>query len=174
MIQPEKVTDEPEKVTDQWRTPTWLFRFMDHRWGPFDIDLAADEHNTKCREYIDRETNSLIMPWKFDGITKGFCNPPFSNPAPFINKARLNTDLGFSTSLILPVALNDQWIADVFQATEIVQIVGRIRFTRPDAPGAASLRGGIQLVYFRAGDLGQPRHSLLHRDAIKHQHEREI
>jgi hypothetical protein len=101
------------KLSDEWRTPQKLFYELSKKYGPFDIDLCATKENTKCQPYYTDYLNdvynrstiiddvktdeklilSLRQIYKGDSDYFGnenivaWCNPPYSNPLPFIKKA---------------------------------------------------------------------------------------
>lgn len=70
------------KITDQWETPQWLFDKL-HKEFNFNGDLCASETNHKCVWY----TTDIF--WASSWVTNQsfFMNPPYSKPAPFIQKA---------------------------------------------------------------------------------------
>ena len=67
------------------RATTWeLFDKIAADWGPFTIDVAAAEHNTKCERYFDRQVDGLGQPWDDERV---WCNPPYSSIEPWVQKA---------------------------------------------------------------------------------------
>lgn len=84
------------KETDLWETPKDLYEELDKEFK-FDIDLCADENNSKNFNYMDDYlTNSLgyrseaiLQPGEHwtDYYVNAFMNPPYSNPKEFIRKA---------------------------------------------------------------------------------------
>lgn len=67
-----------ENPRDCWGTPLWLVRMMEARLGgPFDLDVAADRHNTRAPRYFTREMDALA-PGRSWACDRGFCNSPFS------------------------------------------------------------------------------------------------
>lgn len=69
-------------VDDRATTPEDFARF-DARWH-FTIDVAAAEHNTKCERFFDVQADGLQQPWAGERV---WCNPPYSNIRPWIEKA---------------------------------------------------------------------------------------
>ena len=72
-------------------TPDFIFEYAEEMCGnpdkdfKFDIDLAADSENTKCEKYFTKDDNAMFQDWgKYN-----WCNPPYSNIEPFIEKAIL-------------------------------------------------------------------------------------
>lgn len=86
------------KLSDEWRTPDLLFDELDLEFN-FDIDLCANEDNSKCEDFchdylknlIARKESNCIGCFQDEtrqGLIKSaFMNPPYSNPRPFIEKA---------------------------------------------------------------------------------------
>lgn len=76
-------TEKQDK--DLWATPWWVFWFAEAYFGiKFDLDVCAMAHNKKVKKYISPEQNTLITEW--DGRFC-WCNPPYSNPLPFVERA---------------------------------------------------------------------------------------
>jgi len=66
------------------RATHWTdFGPLNDRFG-FTIDVAAAAHNAKCDRYYDRDTDGLSQDWGGETV---WCNPPFSDLAPWIRKA---------------------------------------------------------------------------------------
>lgn len=145
----------PEDERDQWRTPPWLFRFLEARFGEFDVDLAADRDNALCSVWISREENALVLPWA--PLEHGFCNPPYSDITPWVEKAVAEASRGFSTTMVLPTHRNQRWAALSKFATERIEFEGRVNFLRPDGTLQKGNFGGTQVLHFRAHDLGYTR-----------------
>lgn len=69
------------KKSDQWETPQELFDELNNEFN-FTIDLCATENNTKCERFCKDYLNYFL-----NCGHRGFMNPPYSNPRPFIKKA---------------------------------------------------------------------------------------
>jgi hypothetical protein len=63
-----------------WRTAPSVFKTLDDNFGPFDCDVAADELNHLCGNWIGscHEGEYGMRNW---------CNPPFDNIGPFVDAA---------------------------------------------------------------------------------------
>ncbi len=60
--------------TDDWETPQVLFDGLNQEFR-FDVDVCADWLNTKCREYICKESDALVKDWT---VWKArWMNPPY-------------------------------------------------------------------------------------------------
>jgi phage N-6-adenine-methyltransferase len=58
---------------DVYPTPDWLYGPL-NRLLRFDLDAAADRHNTKCARFYDERANGLAQPWD---TRSPWCNPPY-------------------------------------------------------------------------------------------------
>ncbi|WP_404655940.1 phage N-6-adenine-methyltransferase, partial [Raoultella ornithinolytica] len=75
----------PDIVRDKWSTDRSLIAYMEERYGPYDLDAAAEESNTVCPKFYDEKTDCLKRWW---GKNKHvWLNPPYSFPDPFVLKA---------------------------------------------------------------------------------------
>lgn len=61
-----------------WATPWPLFRELDARLGPFDLDVCATARNAKCGKFFSPEDDGLSQVWH------GVCwmNPPYGRELP--------------------------------------------------------------------------------------------
>lgn len=94
---------------------------------PFEVDLAADAENTKCKYYYDEEANSLEQDWK--GVC--WCNPPYGRGVKaWVSKAAQETALNGACVVMLLVPRTDtQWFEIAAStANEIRFIKGRLQF----------------------------------------------
>ena len=124
-------TNTPEEERDEARTPLWLFKWLDERFH-FGVDLAATADNTLCPLYFDRAADSLEAHWHLCTST-GFLNPPYSNLGPWLLKAGRERWEGFTTVMVIPAPNGEAHTRLLFdRATEIIDIVGRVNFLRPD------------------------------------------
>lgn len=82
----------------EWETPPDLWAAIVARYGEFQLDACASEHNTKCEAFITEEENSLDTEqvWirrKFRHlgldmrVNQVYINPGFAKPAEWAVKA---------------------------------------------------------------------------------------
>lgn len=118
---------------DCWATPQYLFNWLNSVYN-FDVDLCANNDNKKCENYFNEEDNSLKQDWHMQGHkNSGFCNPPYSNIKPWINKAIKETEKGFTTVMLIPTPNGESHYHEIFvHATSITFISGRIAFYNPN------------------------------------------
>ena len=149
MPQGYKGSTTPESERDSWATPPFIFHWLDDAFI-FDVDLAASHKNKKCERYFTVDDDALNNDWHgFDSKT-GFCNPPYSNISPWINKAIQESKLGFTTVMLIPTPNGESYYNDVFEnATEIVFITGRLSFIAADGKPKSGNPKGSCVVIFR-------------------------
>lgn len=73
----------PDDDVDDRATPPTDFGPINDEFG-FTVDVAAAAHNTKCDRFYTREQDGLAQSWAGETV---WCNPPFSDLAPWIRKA---------------------------------------------------------------------------------------
>jgi len=94
--------------------------------------VCADETNYKVSKYFDEEENGLKQDW---GKYTCWCNPPYQDPMPWIEKAEEAAHLGATVVMLLPVDTSTAWFRAAFYgADEIVFLMPRVRFI--GAPGS--------------------------------------
>ena len=91
-----------------WRTPEWLFQMLSERFGPFELDAAANKKNALCAEYFDGKANGNGLTWPW--VDRTFCNPPFKQATDWVRKAWLEwNERGTRSVLVLPVGCSQAW-----------------------------------------------------------------
>lgn len=136
---------------DFWRTPDWLYNYCNALFGPFDVDLAASEKNTKCAKYITKAEDALEVNWTDYG-SNGFCNPPYSDLPPWLHRAKLeNNRFRFTSTWILPTFNGEiHWFDNVYQnaASHVINIYGRVAFWDYGDRPISGNRQGTQIVHY--------------------------
>ncbi|MBR0573383.1 MULTISPECIES: phage N-6-adenine-methyltransferase [Pasteurellaceae] len=123
--------------TDSWATPFWVICFAEVYFlncnilnnKGFGLDAAASEFNRKCKKFISKEENALNVDWTSKS-KRIWCNPPYSNPLPFIEKAITESEKGAKVVMLLNVDNSTKWFAKCVQhANKIVFVTeSRIPF----------------------------------------------
>ena len=147
---PDSTTPFDER--DERQTPPYLFWFAEFTFGKCDIDLAASFDNSLCRLFFGRGADGLLEPWH-TWEDRGWCNPPYSNIEPWIDKAIREAEQGFETIMLIPPPNGAFRDAKVFtHAHRLIFIVGRVKFPRPGAMKTSTGFQGSCLVQFGPGD----------------------
>lgn len=123
----------PKPDRDELGTPPELFDSF-HRRFQFTVDAAALPHNAKLERYWTPDDDGLKQSWTGERV---WCNPPYSNIEPWVQKARLSDC--FSV-LLLPANRTEQgwWQRQVepFRhggPLRVEFLPGRLRFLSPGA-----------------------------------------
>ena len=113
-----------------WRTPPSVFRLLNDRWGPFDIDAASDGMNSLCREY---RTPRDGPPWSVSWYGRVFVNPPFGDMGPWVDKAIEHP----GTVMLAPNCPCSPWFRKAIGAAALYLPNRRIHFWHPaEEPGS--------------------------------------
>ena len=117
-----------------WATPWPLFRELDARFGPCELDVGATERNAKCGKFFSPEDDGLSQVWH------GVCwmNPPYGRALPhWMHKAvtEVREERARRVVCLLPSRTDTRWWHQyvLCHATEIHYLRGRIRFEGADS-----------------------------------------
>lgn|SRR3990167_1430610 len=100
--------------TDSYLSDNWILKLFEGWFDP-------------CPYNDSPEINGLKIEWK----DKTFCNPPYSNPLPFIEKAIEENKKGKTIALLLKVDSSTKWFAKLIEAkAHILWINGRLRYRK--------------------------------------------
>lgn len=127
------ITAPTSKTTakQDWRTPPRLFRELERRYGPFDVDVSADATNALCARYYDRETDGLAQPW----IGANFCKPEYRDILPWVEHGiESRATVGFARAVyLLPARTGSVWFFAAYHAhCRVAFIRGRVGFCDAD------------------------------------------
>jgi hypothetical protein len=131
MKQSTSTTKASEKNSAQ--TPWWFVKSLESLIGQrFTFDACADEKTAKCDSYYsldERGEDSLSLPWG----AVNFCNPPFDNVQPFIEKAIEESYRGNSTAMLFPDTPETGHTRLAFAVADtVIRMPFRLKFLRPD------------------------------------------
>lgn len=144
-------TTSPDSTRSNWRTPDYLFNYLDLRFGPFDIDLAACESSSKCDMFYSKEINSLAQDWTIH--KRMFLNPPYDDIMPWAIKAAdtiAKAKSGTTITVVLPNDNSTAWYAKFLSgSSRVINIIsdgkrsGRISFVDAgtNKPGKGNSKG---------------------------------
>lgn len=124
---------------DYWETPWDVIKYVSDRF-PLVLDVCTDGRNAKTGLFV---TNSLIYDWHTIVTMNGggyiWCNPPYSNPAPFTDKLIETVEKGTGSVVLVNAATSSSWFHRVMNASSEVWIPeGRIAFYDPDTGSVAN------------------------------------
>ena len=89
-------------MTDNWATPKWIMKTYEN-W--FDPCIISNDQEL-------RTFDGLGSSWK----NKTFCNPPYSNPLPWVKKAIEENKKGKYIVLLLKVDCTTKWYKALIEA----------------------------------------------------------
>ena len=158
-------TATPVDEKDEWRTPLWLFRQLEQKYGPFDFDAAATRLNSMCAKYLgpgsEHGEDALLALWAALG-DRAWLNPPYSRQwlSYFIRYAHSQVfECGLaSATLLVPSTTDVRWFHDlVWDNTKnttrpgvtIEFLTPRVKFLHPDGTPSKSPSGANLVVDFR-------------------------
>lgn len=107
-------------MTDSWSTPPWLMSVFDGWFDPCPIN----------------GTGGLDCEWK----DRTYCNPPYSNPLPWVQKAIEESKQGKLVVMLLHIDFTTKWCRELLAADAHFFYSGeRLKFTTLE-PGYAANR----------------------------------
>jgi phage N-6-adenine-methyltransferase len=129
--------------SDEYGTPRQLIARLTDATddGVFSLDPAAGAEDATTRIARKRYTKSdggLKQTWTGQEIESIFCNPPYSDPEPFLQKLKLAVDPDDETAATYGIALtkadtSTQWFHDhLTKASFICFVEGRLTFAGGD------------------------------------------
>jgi site-specific DNA-methyltransferase (adenine-specific) len=129
---------------DEWETPPDLFAAL-HVEFHFTLDAAATLTNSKVARLCD---DGLVTSWENEMV---WCNPPYSNVTPWIEKAHDSQTHGGTAVMLLTVTPETQaWKANILGvAAEVRFLARRVRFHMNGVPAKASHTLPSAVVVFR-------------------------
>jgi phage N-6-adenine-methyltransferase len=117
------------------QTPPELFDPLHERFA-FTLDACALPHNAKLERYFTPEHDGLKRSWKGERV---WCNPPYSDLAPWVQKAR-ESDAELVVMLVPANRTEQRWWQDHVEPyrdrderLRVEFLRGRQRFIRYDA-----------------------------------------
>lgn len=112
---------------DDYSTPQSLFGRVCAKYGPFDLDAAASQANTKCSKFYSEHEDALTQKW--EGVV--WCNPPWKDLISWTSKALGEVRSGNADRVVmlLPVITKTRWFHEVvLPHARIEWIRGEVRF----------------------------------------------
>lgn len=139
-------TKESEK--DCAQTPIWFIESVEKLYGKkFDLDACSLPTTRKCQDYYSLENgeDGLLLPWQ--PLT--WCNPPFSDILPWLEKAFLETLDGNHSFVIFPDNPETKYSRYAWDnADTIIRMPFRLQFLRPNGESFRDRKGKVQSPQF--------------------------
>lgn len=120
---------------DERQTSPEVFDPLNERFW-FTIDVAALPRNAKCKRFWTPDDDALAQSWAGERV---WCNPPYSEIEPWVEKAHAEVDAELIV-MLLPANRTEQgwWQRQIEQqrragAIDVEFLPGRLRFIAFDA-----------------------------------------
>lgn len=143
----------PREIKDWWRTPPAIFAALNHEFH-FAADVAASDENHLLPLYFTEAQNSLSLNWAQEvksPIAMVWCNPPYSNPLPWVQKAQREARRGIGTVMLVPSDTSVGWFIEAMRSCAEIRFIigGRLSFIRHDTgkPGTGNNKGSMLLIW---------------------------
>lgn len=148
-----RVRDELASAARQaWETPPALFETL-HNEYRFTVDAAANADNAKLARFWTREHDGLAQRWEGERV---FCNPPYNEIAPWVERAWAahDKDPSSMSALLLPARTGAGWFADFALEGSIHWFRGRVQFRASSGVAQSSNAEDSILVVFGVDEVG--------------------
>jgi len=120
---------KPGRSKQDYCTPDDFFDAVVDRFGRPVWDLAASTENARATGFYSIEQNALRLEWH--DLPKGWlwCNPPFADIAPWVEKAFAESVLGAKTLMLVPAGVGTNWFREwVFEKAWVLFLSPRLTF----------------------------------------------
>lgn len=161
-------SNTPTEHKDCWRTPYAVFTALDAEFN-FTLDAAASAVNTLCANFLTESDDALSRDWKSDGAI--FCNPPYSNIRPWVDKAaEQSRKQNRTVVMLLPADTSTAWFAEALHTADETRFIteGRLSFisAQTGKKGDAGNSKGSVLFIWRPWRTTPRGMTTVSRDAI--------
>ena len=125
-------TTTPESEQDCAQTPWWFIKSLQNLTNMIiELDVCAAPNTAKCENFysLENDQDAFNLPWK----RVNFCNPPYSNIAPWIKEATSEAWIGNTTLMLIPDKPEVGYTRLARQyADTVIHMPFRLGFLRPD------------------------------------------
>lgn len=132
-------------IRDLFQTPQYLYDWYNTRYT-FTHDVAASDLNHKAPLWFTEAQDSLVQPWG----ARNWCNPPYSNIMPWVEKAIAETARGNTTVMLIPADTSVAWFKKAFDNCYSCEFInGRISFINADTgkPQSGNNKGSVVFIF---------------------------
>jgi len=143
LFAPGAVEQDDDKSRDAWATPRLLGRNLVEEFG-CRLDVAASHSTALCSRYFTAADDGLSRPWD---VTV-WCNPPYSDPSPWVKRAIMEADRGRDSVLLLPAMVGVAWFTRASMYARWWTFDKRIEFIPPEGIKASKSNIGNVLFHF--------------------------
>lgn len=118
-------------TNDYWRTPKEVFNRLNREFD-FVADIAASEENSLCEVFYSEKVNSLsiddwareVFPFgKVTSLKYLWCNPPYSDPMPWVKLANKIQRQGLGVVMLLNNDMSVGWFAEALKGASEIRCI---------------------------------------------------
>ncbi|TXH09753.1 MAG: phage N-6-adenine-methyltransferase [Spirochaetes bacterium] len=145
------------KASDRYETPPYVFEAISRAFGPFTLDVCATAKTKKCAEYFgpDKGDDALALAW----YGRCWCNPPYSDPMPWVAKAMISSRAGAVVVMLLPGDTSTAWYQLMYKSPDVILFhpAGRVRFLLDGVEQGSPKFGSVVAVFHPPISLKKPK-----------------
>lgn len=138
-------------ANDYWATPPEIYEGVCLERS-FTVDAAAVGSNALCdRWYGPGGERECALAERWSHYEQYWCNPPYSNPRPFVQRAYEVAQLGGAVTLLLPATTDVAWFHNYVYRCPFARfefLRGRVKFLGRDGLPGGSPKFGSMIVHF--------------------------
>lgn len=141
----ERKSNTPLNIRDLWQTPKELFNTLNKEFW-FEMDVAASDTNKLCDNFFDANDNALLRDWHLCN----WCNPPYSDIAPWVSKAIEQHKKGSTTVMLVPSDTSVKWFKRAYESCNEVRFIsGRVSFINAETkkPVNGNNKGSVLFIW---------------------------
>lgn len=132
---------------DTYATPQSVFDYFDREFS-FDFDVCAEDSTAKHACYYTIEIDALVQDWS-KRVSVAWCNPPYSNIKPWVDKAIEQQAKGVTTVMFVMCDPSVGWFKKALSKCSEVRFIigGRISFEMDGKPAKGNNKGSKVLIF---------------------------
>lgn len=151
---------EVVKASDLYETPPEIFHWCEQVFGPFDLDVCCQSETRKVANALPIETHDALEDlWSAYG-RRAWCNPPYSDPRPWLEKAAIEAKRGVRTTFLLPGDTSTKWWQECIEDQPFVyvrRLPKRVRFLLNGERAGSPTFPSVVVVFFPRIDFPRSR-----------------
>lgn len=172
-------------ANDLWRTPPEVFKSLDREFD-FVADMACTNENKLCYFGFTEDDNSLGFEWYTKVCALGFshrnlyvwCNPPYSDPMPWVKKALEAQKDGLGVVMLLNQDTSVGWFKEALKGVSEVRYItgqqkenggyssGRLDFLDAEGKSAKGNNKAQFILVFNPFKIGAKLSSYVTKDEL--------
>lgn len=134
-----------ENIRDLWQTPQKVFDNLNKEFE-FVGDVAADHYNALTDDYFTETDSAFDNEW----FKVNWCNPPYSNVMPWVNKAKIEHEKGKTIVMLVPADTSVKWFKEAYRSCNEVRFIsGRLAFVNAESkkPASGNNKGSVLFIW---------------------------